>query len=167
MQKKRENVYLMQFPPMKRTIFVGGKSFYLPFPCLFFQYYFRSLSVAFSPEPITSLKQTVYFPWLPNISSDNWVVCLGRNESNIKSAINIFWNSFFDSDFDGDDGGDDDIDWEGSEVREDVVGSYKNWARLSLNTVCKRVFKINRTMNVKQFLNYDIRTVGGYKMIGE
>jgi hypothetical protein len=144
------DINLMQFTPMKRTIFVDDENFYLPFPYLLFQFCcerdskFGYLSVAFTSKPIISLDQIIYFPWLSNIYSDDWSVCLVREKlSNIKSAINRFWNSSFDGD----------EEWEGDEVREDVVGSYENWARLSLNAVCERVSKGRRVGTVKKFLN--------------
>jgi hypothetical protein len=145
------NVYLMQFPPMKRTIFVGDKSFHLPFPNMIFKYYSGELSLAFSSEPITSLEQIVSFPWLPNVGLGDWSVCLGEYYiSNMKLAINRFWNSSFSPcAFSV---------WFGDTIRIKVVGSYKNWARLSLDTICKRVSKTgNRTKNVSQFLHYDAK----------
>jgi hypothetical protein len=144
---------------MKRTVFVGKKNFYVPFPYMLFQlrygYGYRYLSLAFSPESIISLEQIVYFPWLPNVSSADWPVCLGKKVLGIKSAINRFWNSPFQDD-----------EWVGDIIREKVVGSYRNWARLSLDTVCKRVSKRKYcvvrdwrsptvTMDVRLFLDLD------------
>jgi hypothetical protein len=155
-KRNGRNVYLMQFPPTKRTIFVGEKSFYLPFPYLLFQYYYGSLSLAFSQEPITSLDQIICFPWLSNTYLNDWYVCLGDVESpNIKSAINRFWNSSFYESY----------GWVGDTVRKKVVGSYNNWSKLSLNTVCKRVSKIENRMNVRQFLELDHYAELGLKWI--
>jgi hypothetical protein len=142
----------MQFPPMKRTIFIEDKSFYLPFPYLLFK--FRGggifwggyLSLAFSPEPIISLEQIVYFPWLPNVGSEDWSVCLGKKVLDIKSAINVFWNSSFQNDR-----------WRGNVVRKKVVGSYKNWARLSLDTVCKKTSNQHSLYETRRFLDCDTK----------
>jgi hypothetical protein len=152
------NVYLMQFPPRKRTIFVGDKSFYLPFktmgrtPPVCRNLKIGNLSVAFVSKHITSLDQIVCLPWLPNIYSDG-SVCFGSVESqNIKSATNRFWNSSFQAPYG------DILGWEGDIIRRRIVGSYENWARLSLNAVCERISKKdNLKMSVSQFLHYDAK----------
>jgi hypothetical protein len=150
---------LMQFPPMKRTIFIRRKffnwfpiqrRFYLPFPYMLFHFFKRAqedwgrLSVAFASKPITSLEeQIICFPWLPNVCTSDWYVCLGEEKlPNIKSAINVFWNSPFT----------DEQHWRGSKAVKDIVGSYKKWGKFNTQTICEKVFLARSGKSVKGFL---------------
>ena len=105
--------HLLQFPPIKRTICINRKKYFVSFPWILFSmcnlkelhgYSNRGLQIFFADEKVTSWDSFVYKTPLPNCNIAN-SVCLGKDikaeteAELIKAVLARFWNSRFDGEY--------------------------------------------------------------------
>jgi hypothetical protein len=125
--QKTRDTEIRKYPPIKRTVEIMGRSYYLQFPSLVFSWD-GHLSVWFAKES----DDEVYEVPLPNIEGQDGYICLdhdGRQPKDMDDAIAWFWMNEFN-------------DWLGSEeCFRKTFGRFHSWAKLSLEQVYQKLQK--------------------------
>ena len=128
------------YPPVKRTVKIVGRTYFLQFPYVIFgKYSGRNenghkgswLHVAFANRKLRSLAKMIYFPPFGNIVREEWVVCLDVDDghylqsydSTFEDLIHKFWNHTFSDSY----------------LSRPFGDRYHTWQKMSLDEVLKAV----------------------------
>jgi hypothetical protein len=154
---KGKNFEIRIYPPVKRTVKIVGRDYFLQFPYIVFGKYSGEntdgdtgswLHVAFADRNLTksSLAKMVYFPSLGNIRMREWYACLDvyighymqPYDLTFEDLIYKFWNNEFST--------------EPFHESPPLGGRYHAWQKMSLDKVLKTISKIKHKISLSHFI---------------